>query len=198
MIEELFSYVKKKYGVEPDYPFSTAPDYPVLRHEDNRKWFAIIMNAPGDKLGLQDTDRVDVINVKMGDPMLADMLIQQPGFFRGYHISRGNWISILLDGTVALEEICRWIDESYTVTASKEKKQKIRPPKEWIIPANPKYYDIEHAFDGTKEINWKQGRGIRPGDMVFMYAAAPVSAMVKIDLGIVKYNFEAASGHKCR
>ena len=113
MIEEIFSYVKKKYGVEPDYPFSTAPDYHVLRHEDNRKWFAIIMDAPGDKLGLEDTDRVDVINVKMGDPMLADMLIQQPGFFRGYHISRGNWISILLDGTVALEEICRWIDESY-------------------------------------------------------------------------------------
>ena len=178
MIEEIFSYVKKKYGVEPDYPFSTAPDYPVLRHEDNRKWFAIIMDAPGDKLGLQDTDRVDVINVKMGDPMLADMLIQQPGFFRGYHISRGNWISILLDGTVALEEICRWIDESYAVTASKEKKQKIRPPKEWIVPANPKYYDIEHAFDGKKEINWKQGRGIRPGDTVFMYAAAPVSAIL--------------------
>ena len=65
MIEEIFSYVKKKYGVEPDYPFSTAPDYPVLRHEDNRKWFAIIMDAPGDKLGLEDTDRVDVINVKM-------------------------------------------------------------------------------------------------------------------------------------
>ena len=81
MIEELFSYVKKKYGIEPDYPFSTAPDYPVLRHEDNRKWFAIIMDAPGDKLGLEDTDRVNVINVKMGDPMLADMLIQQPGFF---------------------------------------------------------------------------------------------------------------------
>ena len=81
MIEEIFSYVKKKYGVEPDYPFSTAPDYPVLRHEDNRKWFAIIMDAPGEKLGLEDTDRVDVINVKMGDPMLADMLIQQPGVF---------------------------------------------------------------------------------------------------------------------
>ena len=107
MIEELFSYVKKKYGVEPDYPFSTAPDYSVLRHEDNRKWFAIIMDAPGDKLGLEDTDRVDVINVKMGDPMLADMLIQQPGFFRGYHISRGNWISILMDGTVPRKDLSR-------------------------------------------------------------------------------------------
>ena len=74
MIEEIFSYVKKKYGVEPDYPFSTAPDYPVLRHEDNRKWFAIIMDAPGDKLGLEDTDRVDVINVKMNIFMIHHFL----------------------------------------------------------------------------------------------------------------------------
>ncbi len=146
MIEELFSYVKKKYGVEPEYPLSTAPDYPVLRHEDNRKWFAIVMDALGVKLGFEDTDRVDVINLKLGDPMLADMLIQQPGYSRVYHISLGNWISILLDGTVPLEEICRWIDESYAVIASKEKKQKICPPKELIIPANPKYYDIEHAL----------------------------------------------------
>ena len=66
----------------------------------------------------------------MSDPLLADMLVQNDGYMRGYHISRGNWISILLDGTVPFEDICRWIDESYAVTASKQKKQKIRPPKE--------------------------------------------------------------------
>ena len=178
MREEIFKYVKKKYGTEPDYPLPTAQGFPVLRHEDNRKWFAIIMDVPREKLGLEGTDRVDVLNVKMGDSMLADILTQQTGYFRGYHISRGNWISILLDGTVPFEDICKWIDESYVVTASKLKKQKIRPPKEWIIPANPKYYDIEHAFDDAKEIDWKQGNGIRTGDTVYVYAAAPVSAIL--------------------
>ena len=136
------------------------------------------MDVPREKLGLEGTDRVDVLNVKMGDSMLADILTQQTGYFRGYHISRGNWISILLDGTVPFEDICKWIDEIYVVTASKLKKQKIRPPKEWIIPANPKYYDIEHAFDDAKEIDWKQGNGIRTGDTVYVYAAAPVSAIL--------------------
>ena len=121
MIEELFSYVKKKYGVEPDYPFSTAPDYPVLRHEDNRKWFAIIMDVPRDRLGLDGNGRVDILNVKLGDPLLAGFLTQQLGYFRGYHVSRGNWISILLDGTVSMEEIGQWIDESFRVTASKKR-----------------------------------------------------------------------------
>lgn len=180
-MEKIFEYVKKKYGAEPDYPFKsgrTPIAYPVLRHEDNRKIFALFMDAPMDKLGLDGIERIDIINVKMGDPLLADMLSQQTGYFHGYHISRGNWISILLDGTVPFEDICRWIDESYVVTSSKQKKLKMRLPKEWIVPANPKYYDIEHAFDETKEIDWKQGNGIRTGDTVFMYVAAPVSAIL--------------------
>ena len=109
MREEIFQYVKKKYKVEPDYPFSTAPTYPVLRHKDNRKWFALIMDIPREKLG---------------DPMLVDMIVRQPGYFYGYHITRSNWISILLDGTVPLEEICQWIGESYAVTASRKKGKK--------------------------------------------------------------------------
>ena len=49
---------------------------------------------------------MDILNVKLGDPMLMDMLVQQPGYFYGYHMNRRNWISILLDGTVPLEEAC--------------------------------------------------------------------------------------------
>ena len=47
-----------------------------------------------------------------------------------------------LDGTVPAERVFDLIDMSYMATASAKKKEKIRPPKEWIIPANPKYYDI--------------------------------------------------------
>ena len=178
MREKIFKYVKEKYKIKPDYPFSTFPDYPVLRHEDNRKWFALIMEISGEKLGLKSAEYVDIMNVKLGDPMLVDVLVRQPGYFHGYHIARGNWISILLDGTVPFEEICQWIDESYAVMASKQKKQKMRPPKEWIIPAHPDYYDIVHAFDDDREIEWKQGRGIKAGDAVFLYVGAPVSAIL--------------------
>ncbi len=46
-------------------------------------------------------------------------------------------------------------------TASREKKQKLRPPKERIVPANPKYYDIEAAFSRSDEIDRKQVAGFR-------------------------------------
>ena len=83
MREEIFQYVKKKYKTSPDYPFRTAPTYPVLRHADSRKWFALIMDIPREKLGLRGTEYVDIINVKLGDPMLVDMLVRRPGYFYG-------------------------------------------------------------------------------------------------------------------
>ncbi|MBQ7255099.1 MAG: MmcQ/YjbR family DNA-binding protein [Oscillospiraceae bacterium] len=176
--EEIFAYVKERYGVTPDYPLPNAPTFPVMRHADNRKWFALIMDVQREKLGLPGSDRVDIINVKLSDPLLVDVLAQQPGYRYGYHISRGCWISILLDGTVPPEEIFKWIDESYLVTASKYKKKAARPPKEWIIPTNPKYYDVTHAFDGTDEVLWTPSPNVRIGDTVYLYVAAPVSAIV--------------------
>ena len=136
------------------------------------------MNVRRNKLGLDGEEKVDILNVKLSDPLLVDMLVRQAGYLRGYHISRGNWISIVLDGTVPLDAITHLIDMSYNVTASKKTKQNNRPPKEWLIPSNPKYYDIVHAFDDTDIIDWKQGAGIKKGDTVFLYVAAPVSAIL--------------------
>ena len=36
-----------------------------------------------EKLGLNGVGYVDIINVKLGDPMLVDMLVRQPGYFNG-------------------------------------------------------------------------------------------------------------------
>ena len=66
----------------------------------------------------------------------------------------------------------------YLATASAAQKTKMRPPKEWIIPANPKYYDIQSAFESADEIVWKQGTGIKTGDTVYMYVAVPISAVL--------------------
>lgn len=178
MRRKIIDYIKKKYKAEPEHLWRSYPDYIVFRHSDNNKWFGIIMDVSRDKLGLDGDDRVDIIDVKVGDPFLRDMLIQQPGYLPAYHMNKGNWITVLLDGTVSFEDVCGMVDEGFMATASKAKKEKIRPPKEWIIPANPKYYDIEHAFDDENEIDWKQGAGIKVGDTVFMYVASPVSAIL--------------------
>ncbi len=190
--EELYDYVKKKYKREPEYLWHRYPGYAIFRHQDNEKWFGLIMDVPADRLGLPGDEVIDILNVKLNDAFLADCLVQQEGFLRGYHISRGNWVSILLDGTVPYDEVCRWLDDSYLNTASKEERLKMRPPKDWIVPANPKYYDVQEAFRREKEIDWKQGKGIRTGDTVFLYVAAPVSAILykcKVTQTDIPYRF---------
>ena len=176
--EQLTDIIREKYGADPEYPWKRYPDYAVFRHAENRKWFALVMNVRRKNLGLDGDGTAEILNVRLSDPFLVDVLIKKPGYFRGYHIRAGNWISVLLDGTVPFGEICGWLEESYVTTASKEKRRKLRPPKEWIVPANPKYYDVEAAFAGAEEINWKQGAGIRRGDTVYLYVAAPVSAIL--------------------
>ena len=73
----VFSYVRKKYNSEIEYPWLRFPNYAVFRHQDNKKWFGIVMDLPRVKLGLPGEDAVDVQNVKLSDPLLVDLLIQQ-------------------------------------------------------------------------------------------------------------------------
>ena len=178
MKERLFEHIKKKYKVKPEYPWRKYPNYAVLRHSDNNKWFALVAEVERTKLGLPGVEYVPIVNLKVDDMMFRDMLIRQDGILPAYHMNKQHWVTVILDGTVSEEQVCSLIDSSYMATLSAKKKEKIRPPKEWIIPANPKYYDIEHAFDDENEIDWKQGAGIKGGDTVFMYVASPVSAIL--------------------
>ncbi len=177
MRDRIFAYIKKKYKANPEYPWG-EDDGAVLRHEDNRKWFALVMNIGRDKLGLTGEERVDVVNLKIDDMAFKDVLMQDKGIFPAYHMNKEHWITVLLDGTVEEGQIRNLIDLSFTATASKKKKTKIRPAKEWIVPANPKFYDIEHAFDEAEIIEWKQSSSIKAGDTVYLYVGAPVSAIL--------------------
>ena len=169
--QDVYAYVKKKYKSKIEYLWKRYPNYGIFRHADNQKWYGLIMDVRRDKLGLSGEEYTDILNVKLDDLLFRDILIRQEGYLPGYHISRGNWISILLDGTVPLDDIKKLIDISYEVTASKETKQKLRPPKEWIVPANPSYYDICGDFDQHDDVTWKQGKGIRKGDTVICTSA---------------------------
>ena len=48
--DALFSFVNEHYGIEPDYPFSDDASA-VLRHPENRKWFALVMRVSKSKFG---------------------------------------------------------------------------------------------------------------------------------------------------
>ena len=62
---ELLEEIAGRYGVAAEYPWRRYPQYAVFRHAGNRKWFAVLMNPPGRKLGLATEEEVAILNVKI-------------------------------------------------------------------------------------------------------------------------------------
>ena len=121
--EKLEKYIQNNYSAEPDYPWVKYPDYEVFRHTSNKKWFAIIMEIPKDKLGLQTKDILSVVNFKC-DPIMIGSFLNKEGYFPAYHMNKTSWITVALDGSVPDDEIRMLLDMSFEATAPKIHKKK--------------------------------------------------------------------------
>lgn len=49
--------------------------------------------------------------------------------------------------------------------------------QKWIVPANPKYFDVGKAFRENSTIIWKQTSNIKVNDLVYLYVTSPISAI---------------------
>ena len=116
--EELEAYILNHYSTEPDYPWADTPRAAVFRHVGNRKWFALVMEVPRDKLGLPGTEKLDIVNFKC-DPILISSLRGETGIFPAYHMNKASWITASLDGSVSAETIELLLDVSYELTKPK-------------------------------------------------------------------------------
>lgn len=76
------------------------------------------------------------------------------------------------------EQICRVLGIAKSGSAAYRKKSNRTGTKEWIVPANPKYYDVIGAFENSNIVTWKQSSDIHVGDVVYMYVAAPYSSIM--------------------
>ena len=116
--EELEAYILNHYSTEPDYPWADTPRAAVFRNAGNRKWFALVMEVPRDKLGLPGTEKLDIVNFKC-DPILISSLRGETGIFPAYHMNKASWITASLDGSVSAETIELLLDVSYELTKPK-------------------------------------------------------------------------------
>ena len=119
----VFDYAYKKYKSSPEYLWARDPESAILRHGDNNKWYAVIMNVPKDKLGLTGTEKIDILDIKC-DPETIGSLRMIKGICAGYHMNKENWISVLLDGSVNDNMVYSLVDMSYDLTKDKKKNRK--------------------------------------------------------------------------
>ncbi|MGY0683482.1 MmcQ/YjbR family DNA-binding protein [Mammaliicoccus sciuri] len=113
--KKVFDFVKNEYQVLPDYPWKSHSNYAVLRHKDSGKWFCLLMDITSDKLGLQTSEKIDVINLKISKEFIGP-LRKKEGIYPAYHMDKSNWVTISLNEFDKLNEIKDLIDESYELT----------------------------------------------------------------------------------
>lgn len=119
--ENIINFALSLEGAMADKPFPEDFDTTVLRHADTGKWFGIIMNISGNKVGLSPDIKVDVMNVKCKPEDTFTAREISSGILPAYHMNKKHWISILLNGTVEKELTEALLENSYELTKKKRR-----------------------------------------------------------------------------
>lgn len=112
--KKILQHAAEQYGDEPEYLWEEYPEYAVLRRKDTGKWYALLMNISKKKLGLDSNELVEVVDLRFDVDELPNK-VDGVRYFRGYHMNKKHWITILLDGSVAIDEILDYVDKSYAL-----------------------------------------------------------------------------------
>lgn len=93
--QEFLNMCLELYGTSPDYPFDDDLETAVLRHTNNRKWYAIVMRVSRCKFGLESNEIIDVVNLKLPTDLFGSFG-KSDGVYPAYHMNKLHWISVLL------------------------------------------------------------------------------------------------------
>ncbi|WP_105096684.1 MmcQ/YjbR family DNA-binding protein [Streptococcus suis] len=172
----LAQLIKEQWGDLPDYPFAKLPTYGAFRHPNNNKWYALVSQISKGRLdGSADQELVEIVNLKVDGREIAELL-SQSGIYPAYHMSKKTWVSVLLDDTVEDQTVFALLEKSRYLVGPKSYKA-AQGPDYWVIPANPKVYDIDTEFAENKVVYWPQKSTIKAGDIVAIYVTAPVQVI---------------------
>ena len=114
--KRIMALVQEKYGNQLEYLWEKSPDTAVLRHEDNQKWYAILMRIPWDRLDKGREGLVEAVNLK--HDQVADLLSQN-GIYPAFHMNKRYWISLPLDDTLTDEKVLEFFERSWFLTSKK-------------------------------------------------------------------------------
>ncbi|MCM1364203.1 MAG: MmcQ/YjbR family DNA-binding protein [Faecalibacterium sp.] len=118
MTKKLIRYVDEKYNDEPEFLWQKFPDNAVVRRKDNKKWYVLFCTVSRRKIGFDSDEKVEIIDIRL-TPERIEKEVDSEKFLPGYHMNKKHWITIVLDGSVEFDEICRRIDESYELAKNK-------------------------------------------------------------------------------
>ena len=114
--KRIMTLVQAKYENQLEYLWEKSPDTAVLRHEENQKWYAILMRIPWDRLDKGREGLVEAVNLK--HDQVADLL-SQDGIYPAFHMNKRYWINLPLDDTLTDEKVLELFERSWFLTSKK-------------------------------------------------------------------------------
>ena len=115
----LIAHIADIYGDAPEYLWEKFPDNAAVRRRDNGKWYAAILTAERKKLGAAGEGKAELLDVRI-DPAELDLPVDGKTYFRGYHMNKKHWLTVILDDSLPDEEVFALLEESYHLAAKQK------------------------------------------------------------------------------
>lgn len=160
----ILEWVQQTFQESVEYPYKNK-NIGILQNKRNEVRYAVISI---------DED-IEKIEIKL-DKEQVQSLLQKDGFFIASHQNKDLWIAIALNDTIKDQRIkdCLSISRGFTLSIRNKKVDSDM----WLIPSNPKYYDVVGALEYEDTIIWNRHTNVKTGDVVFLYVGKPYSAIL--------------------
>jgi len=117
----LAEHILATYGDEAEHPFTDDLHTTVWRRQDTKKWYAVLLSVNKKKLGLCADEVVESLLLHI-TPEELDRIVDGKKYFRGYHMNKRHWLTVLLDGSISPDELFARLATSHALGAKPKKK----------------------------------------------------------------------------
>lgn len=164
--------IRSQYGQQAEAPFSRFPQCFTFG-QDRDRWYALIMSADASQY-MNREGRTEILEVRC-EGSEREELLQKSGYVRPQRMKKGSWIGILMEEILDDGEIAQRLEKSRRIAEGQNQIREGR--REWIYPANPKYFDLDHGFSVSDQLYWKQSSKVDIGDYVYIYYGMPFGSI---------------------
>lgn len=113
--QSVIEYVYKTYGDKLEFLWNKFPDNAIFRHQENKKWYGVMLSVSKRKLGISSDEIVEILDLRNSSEKV-EKIVDHKKYYPGWHMNKKYWYTIILDESVSIEEIYKCIDESYQMT----------------------------------------------------------------------------------
>lgn len=112
--KQVIEFVRETYGDELEFLWASSPGSAVLRRKDTGKWYAVLMTVCARKLGIDSDEIIEILDFRV-EPDELQKLLERGVYYPGWHMNKKRWCTVVLDGSVPLEDICGRLQGSYVL-----------------------------------------------------------------------------------